>query len=66
MPFGDKMMMKVFAKMMKHKKDKNEYEKKFEKAIAASYDFSSRGICETVGWLCKGRKIVDRKAPLLP
>ena len=56
MPFGDKMMMKVFAKMMKHKKDKNEYEKKFEKAIAASYDFSSREYVKPlVGYVKEGK-----------
>lgn len=42
MPFLDKMMMKTFGFMMKKKKDKNEYEKQVEKAIASSYDISSK------------------------
>lgn len=40
MSFGDKLMMKAFAWMMRKKKDKNEYEKSFEKAISSSYDIS--------------------------
>ncbi len=42
MPLLDKMMMKLFCAMMKKKKDKNEYEKQFERAIASSYDLSSK------------------------
>lgn len=42
MYFSDKLMMKVFAAMMKRKKDKNEYEKGFEQAISSSYDISSK------------------------
>lgn len=42
MPFGDRLMMKVFSIMLKKKKDKNEYEKTFENAIASSYDISSK------------------------
>lgn len=42
MPLGDKIMMKVFAFMVKHKKDKSEYERAMEKALAGSYDSLSR------------------------
>lgn len=42
MPFFDKIMMKAFVAMMKHKKDKNAYEKSLESAISASYDISAR------------------------
>lgn len=42
MPFGDKLMMKVFAAMVKRRKDKSEYEKAMEKALGNSYDLSSR------------------------
>lgn len=38
----DKMMMKAFGAMMRKKKDKSEYEKQFEEAIAGSYDISSK------------------------
>ena len=50
------MIIKLFYKMMNHKKDKNEYEKKFEKAIAASYDFSSREYVKPlVGYVKEGK-----------
>lgn len=42
MPFGDKLMMKVFAAMLKKKKDKNDFEKSSEKAISSSYDISDK------------------------
>lgn len=42
MPLIDKLMMKLFCTMMKKKKDKNEYEKQFEKLITTSYDISSK------------------------
>lgn len=42
MPFGDKLMMKVFAAMVKRKKEKSEYEKAMEQALCSSYDLSSR------------------------
>ncbi len=42
MPMGDKLMMKVFAAMMKRKKEKNEYEKAMAQALGSSYDFSSK------------------------
>lgn len=42
MLLSDKLMMKVFCMMMKRKKDKNEYEKQFEKVIDSSYDISSK------------------------
>ena len=42
MSLPDRWMMKAFAFFMKKKKDKNEYEKKFEQAIARSYDISDQ------------------------
>lgn len=42
MPFGDKLMMKVFAFMVKHKKDKSQSEREMEKALAGSFDISSK------------------------
>lgn len=42
MNFLDKTMMKLFATIMKKKKDKDEYEKGFVKAISSSYDNSSK------------------------
>lgn len=41
MPFGDRLMMRVFAAMVKRKREKSDYEKMFEQAIASSYDISS-------------------------
>ena len=42
MPPGDKMMLKMFAAMVKRKKNKSEYEKALEQALDNSYDLSSR------------------------
>lgn len=42
MSFGDRAMMKVFASMVKRKKDKTDYDKAMEKALGSSYDLSSR------------------------
>ncbi len=42
MPLGDKLMMKVFAAMVKRKKDKSAYDTAMEQALASSYDLSSR------------------------
>lgn len=42
MSLSDKLMLKVFHFLIKHKHDKNEYEKQFEKAIESSYDISSK------------------------
>jgi len=42
MPFGDRLMMKVFSSMVKRKKDKSEYEQTMEQALDDSYDVSSR------------------------
>lgn len=39
-PLAVNLMLKAFAWMMRKKKDKNEYEKSFEKAISSSYDIS--------------------------
>lgn len=46
MPWGDKLMMKVFCTMMKKKKHKEAYEKEVENAISSSYDISSRDYIE--------------------
>lgn len=42
MPLGDKLMLKVFAAMVKGKKEKTEYEKAMAQALGESYDHSSR------------------------
>lgn len=42
MPLGDKLMLKVFAAMVKGKKEKTEYEKAMAKALGTSYDHSSK------------------------
>jgi len=42
MPLGDKLMMKVFAAMMKRKKEKSEYETAMAQALGSSYDLSSK------------------------
>lgn len=42
MPLGDRWMLKAFASMIKHKKEKSEYEKAMEQALGSSYDLSSR------------------------
>ncbi len=42
MPFGDRLMLKVFAAMLKRKQDKSEYEQAMEAALGRSYDFSSK------------------------
>lgn len=46
MPFGDKLMMKVFAAMVKRKKEKSEYEKEMLKALNTSYDHTSKEYIE--------------------
>ena len=57
MPFGDRLMMKAYAAMMKHKKDKDEYEKEFEKVISSSYDFSSRAYIEPlISYIRSGKR----------
>lgn len=42
MSLGDRLMMKVFAFMVKHKKDKSQSEREMEKALAGSFDISSK------------------------
>ncbi len=42
MPLGDKLMMRVFAAMVKHKKEKSEYERAMAQAVGMSYDISSK------------------------
>jgi len=41
MPFGEKMMMKMAAKMMKNQKEKDEMGQGFEEALKGSFDISS-------------------------
>lgn len=42
MPPGDRWMLKVFVSMIKHKKEKSEYEKVVEQALGSSYNLSSK------------------------
>lgn len=42
MPFGDRLMMHVFAAMLRRKRDKSEADRAMEEAISHSYDLSSR------------------------
>ena len=46
MAFSDKLLMKMFAKMMKNKKDKSEAEEGMAQALGSSYDNSSREYIE--------------------
>lgn len=46
MSFGDKLMMKAAAVMMKNKKNKSSADEEFERAIATSYDISSKAYIE--------------------
>lgn len=46
MGFVDKTMMKMMSAILKNKKDKDDSEKGFEKAIASSYDISSKEYIE--------------------
>lgn len=54
MAMMDKLMLKVYAFMLKKKKDKNSYEKNFEQAIVSSYDISSKVYTEPLVSLLKG------------
>ncbi len=55
MPFGDKLMMKVFAAMVKRKKDKGDYETAMAQALGNSYDLSSKEYIEPlVSYVLKG------------
>lgn len=42
MPLGDRLMMRAFAAMVKHKKEKSEYERTMAQAVGRSYDISSK------------------------
>lgn len=42
MPLGDKLMLKVFAAMVRGKKEKSEYEKAMANALGSDFDHSSR------------------------
>lgn len=54
MTFGDKLMMKVFDTMMKHKKDKTEAEKEMAQLLGSSCDNSSREYIEPLVKLLQG------------
>lgn len=55
MPLGDQLMMKVFAAMVKRKKDKSEFEQAMEKALGISFDLSSKKYIEPlVAYVAKG------------
>jgi len=58
MPFGDKLMMKVFAAMVKRKKEKSEYEMAMAQTLGNSYDFSSKEyIKPLISYVIKGESI---------
>lgn len=46
MPLGDKLMLRLFAAMMKKKKEKSEYETAMANALGSSFDHSSRAYIE--------------------
>jgi len=48
MPLGDKMMMRVFAAIMKQKKEKSEYEAAMAQALGHSFDLSSKEYIEAL------------------
>ncbi len=58
MPFGDKLMMKVFASMVRRKKEKSEYETAMAQALGRSYDLSSKEyIRPLISYAVRGEKI---------
>lgn len=46
LPLADKLMIKVFAAMLRRKKEKNDYERAVEQALGSSCDCSSRKYTE--------------------
>nr|MBP3599408.1 flavodoxin domain-containing protein [Eubacterium sp.] len=46
MAFGDKLMMKMAAKMMSKQEAKSDYDREFAKAIQGSYDISDKKYAE--------------------
>ena len=48
MPFGEKMMMKMAAKMMKNQKEKDEMGQGFEEALKGSFDISDKVYTEPI------------------
>ena len=48
MPVSSRLMMKMFIKMLKAKKDKTEAEQEMIKMISASYDISDKRYIEPV------------------
>lgn len=58
MPFGDKLMMKVFAAMLKGKKEKSEYETAMAQALGNPNDLSSKEYIQPlISYVGKGEKI---------
>ena len=56
MPFIERLMMKIFAAVMKNKKDKTDADKEFEQVISNSYDISSKAYIEPLVSFLKERK----------
>lgn len=48
MPLPSKLMMKVFTKVLKSKKNKNDYEQEMLKMISSSYDISDKKYIEPI------------------
>lgn len=55
---GDRLMMKAASFMMKKKKDKDPYEKAFERALAGSYDISSPEYVKPLVEFVRGQDIL--------
>ena len=48
MPLPSKLMMKVFTKVLKSKKNKSDYEQEMLKMISSSYDISDKKYIEPI------------------
>ncbi len=55
MPFAEKMMMKMAAKMMKNQKEKDEMGQGFEEALKGSFDISSEEYAQPLVEYLKNR-----------
>lgn len=55
MPFIERLMMKIFAAVMKNKKDKTDADKEFDQVISNSYDISSKAYIEPLVSFLKER-----------
>lgn len=63
MTFTDRLMMKVFAAMMKRKKDKTTSDRELERAISGSYDISSNAYVEPlVTYLKNETENIEKRA----